>query len=374
MKVFLILFLTVNSISAQITDSLFLKSSFNSSVIVNKDIIWNHHLDGTDSVTGYTFPDDLPGLDAEHFFNYVVNDLDNYSDYANAEVVNTTGYDGEPTNALYLEFIKDDTTHPAYSRVQYAINGDESSSDPVHRLNKGYIKYKIKMHFLKDTNAVDWSLPVEWKDVEDDGFRMGFYIYDSNGDSPYYVAKGQYMIDGGLGEDVWQFNNFDFPVIEDEWFELEVYWYGHPDPEIGKLKIAINGEVIFDITNQTKDPDQPDKLFYFMPFKIYGNVGQSWITDFEYWSDPPADSFEFSNYSSLNQNSLIIYPNPVKEKIFIANEFLNMPFFLTESTGKTVKKGIVNTTEIDLSKLDAGLYYITIIDKEKNWTAKIIKE
>ncbi len=280
---------SVNSLFAQ-TSNLLFKSSFNYNVVVDKTVSWNHHLKGKDTVTNYTFPKDLPGNNTEDYFNYVIGDEDNYFEYANAEIKETTGYDGNPTNALYIEFIKDDTNFVSYSRVQYVMYGDSTSNDAVERMNQGYVKYKIKSHLDHTDTISDWRIPIEWKDMEDDGFRVGLYIYDSNTDSPYWVAKGQYMENGELGEDVWEFENQDIPVTEDDWFELEVYWYGHPDSTLGKFKAAIDGQVLFDVTNQTKDPDNPDKMFYFMPFKVYGTVGYSWITDFEYRDIPPSSS------------------------------------------------------------------------------------
>jgi len=310
----IVLAFTCSFATANATGNLLFKSSFDHDVVVDKTVSWNHHLRGLDSTTGYYFPDDLPGDTPEHFFNYVVGDMDHYSDYANAEIVSTQGYDGNPTNALFINFIQDDPDFTSYSRVQYAMYGDPLSNDPIQRMNQGYVKYRIKTHLDHSDEESDWRLPVEWKDMDDDGFRMGLYIYDTDTPSPYWVAKGQYMIDGELGEDVWQFDNYDIPVTEDDWFELEFFWYGHPDPALGQLKVAINGEILFDVTAQTKDPAQPDKIFYFMPFKVYGAVGYSWITDFEYWDAPPADSILagtlLSGVGDPEVSGLALSPNP----------------------------------------------------------------
>lgn len=363
---FMFIWIYSNTIKAQDAGNLLFKSSFNQNVIVDKTVSWNHHLNGLDLITGYTFPDDLPGDNSEHFFNYVIGDYNNYFQFANAEIVNTTGHDGNPTNALYLEFITDDTDFVSYSRVQYAMYGNSESNDPVERLNKGYVKYMIKKHF--NHNDLDWALPIEWKDMNDNGFRMGLYIYDTNTSLPYWVAKGQYMIDGSLGDDVWQVNNYDIAVPEDEWFKLEVYWYGHPDSDVGKLKVAINDEILFDITNQTKDPNLPNKMFYFMPFKVYGTVGHSWITDFEYWDNPPSNSILFDNnqlsINDFNSSNFIIYPNPIFNKINFSNQLFNTNYQIFTISGKIIKKGIIENKEIDLSEIKRGVYFIKILDKD----------
>ena len=355
----LLISISIHYLTAQTASTLLMKSSFDN-IIVDKTVSWNHHLSGTDTVTHFTFPDDLPGDFNEHYFNYVVGDMDNYANYANAEIVNTTGDDGNPTNALYIEFIQDDPNFTSYSRVQYAMYGDASASDPVERMNQGYVKYKIKTHLDHNDTISDWRLPIEWKDEEDDGFRMGFYIYDSNTASPYWVAKGQYMINGELGDDVWQYDNYAIPVIEDDWFELEVYWYGDPDPAVGKLQIAINGQLVFDITNQTKDPAQPNKMFYFMPFKVYGTVGYSWITDFEYRDIPPSSSVLSTDNATLIAEN--IYPVPTTQFLNFPTDNVGLSYQIITVTGATVKKGILENQQLDVSSLKTGIYFIKFID------------
>lgn len=276
------------ALSEQEIPTLFIKSSFDG-IIIDRTVSWNHHLAGVDSTTGFTFPDDLPGNNSEDYFNYLVSDTNNYSPFVDAKIDTTTGADGNPTQALYIEFKQDDPNKTSRSRVQYVITGDETSSDPVQRMNKGYVKYKIKKH-LDDVGNIDWELPFELKDTDDIGFRVGLYLYGTSTPNPYWVAKGQYMINGNLGDNVWQQDNHTVQFNQDEWFELEVYWLGSSDSQVGRFKVAIDGEIVFDITNQTKDPLYPDRMFYFMPFKVYGAKSHSWITDFEYWDDIPVGS------------------------------------------------------------------------------------
>ena len=368
-----------NMLSAQTESNLLFKSSFSGNVTVDKTVPWNHHLSGTDTITNFTFPNDLPGVYQEHFFNYVIGDTDHYSDYANAEIVNTIGYDGNLTNALFIEFIKDDTNFVSYSRVQYAMYGDSLSSDPVQRMNQGYVKYKIKTHLDHTDTISDWRIPIEWKDMDDDGFRVGLYIYDTDTPSPFWVVKGQYMIDGELGDDVWEFENFSIPVSEDDWFELEVYWYGHPNPSLGRIKVAIDGQILFDITNQTKDPSQPDKIFYFMPFKVYGTVGYSWISDFEYWNIPPPNSVLYDNQLNIkaesNFRNCMISPNPANNVLYFSPDVLGMEYQILSVAGDMIKKGIINNQMTNIASLINGIYLVKVIDKETKiiYYTKLIK-
>jgi len=217
--------------------------------------------------------------------------------------------------------------------------------------------------------AIDMVRP--WDSLnDDDGFRVGLYIYDTDTPSPFWVVKGQYMIDGELGDDVWEFENFSIPVSEDDWFELEVYWYGHPNPSLGRIKVAIDGQILFDVTNQTKDPSQPDKIFYFMPFKVYGTVGYSWISDFEYWNIPPPSSILYDNQLSVKgETSLInwiISPNPANNVLYFSTDVLGMKYQIISAAGDVIKKGIINNQMTNIASLINGIYFVKVIDKETN--------
>ena len=170
------------------------------------------------------------------------------------------------------------------------------------------------------------------------------------------------MINGELGEDVWQYDNYSYPVIEDDWFELEVFWYGHPDPNLGRLKVAINGQILFDVTNQTKDPNQPNKMFYFMPFKVYGTVGYSWITDFEYWDKLPLSSVLYDNSLEVEEDNKstvpVLFPIPTNRYINLPINDLGVKYEVVTLTGRIIKQGKTQSNRIDVSSLETGIYFI----------------
>ncbi len=266
----------------------FLKSSFNPNVEIVTLSSNEHIIQGTDSITGYSWPNDLPGNNQNNYFNYVLSNYADYLPFVDTRIEEVTVPNSNATRALYIEFKKDDPNISGTTRNMYNMFGDECSTNSVQRMNQGYIKYRIKMHI--ELGGIDWALPLEWKPMGEDGFRMGLYVYHADTLKRYWVAKGQMIEGGSLGEDLWIFENHTVAVPQDEWFEIEAYWFGHADSDIGKLKIAINGEVLFDIVEQTKDVDDPMEMYYFMPFKVYGAIGHSWITDVEFWSRPPKTS------------------------------------------------------------------------------------
>lgn len=363
--------IATNSLSAQ--SELLFKSSFDGITVdysnTNKPI-----LTGTDTETNFTFPDDLPGNNDRNYFNFVIDEDDDYEDFVNAYVRDTEGPNADDVNALYMEFIKDDPDQGSTSRVQYVIHGDESSDDPVQRMNKGYVKYYMKMEFDRKNPRKDWSLPIEWKDTNDDGFRLGLYVYDSDTDEPYWLAKGQYMIDGSLGDDVWEFES-DEPVKIDEWFKLEVFWLADPDEDTGKFRVALDDKIIFDITDQTKDEDQPEKMYYFMPFKVYGTKGESYVTDFEYRDIAPQGSVLYTGLSNGTAKDLSnegIYPIPTNDFLNFSNAYSNLEYQITTTSGAVVKAGVNNTNKVDVSALANGMYFIQF-KGETNTATKFIK-
>jgi hypothetical protein len=84
--------------------------------------------------------------------------------------------------------------------------------------------------------------------------------------------------------------------------------------------------------------------------------------------DVPTANTTTSIYSDVNIEKRI-YPNPVKDKIYI-NGFDNKEYSINNQYGVTVKSGIVKDESIILSDLVTGLYFLQI----NNSTTKIIKE
>jgi hypothetical protein len=84
------------------------------------------------------------------------------------------------------------------------------------------------------------------------------------------------------------------------------------------------------------------------------------------------------NQTDNNSESLLIYPNPAKDKITIQTKESNGHYYFTLSDigGKELIKQLVsnNPTEIDIRNLSKGVYILKLIDKEKVEVRKIIIE
>lgn len=305
MIIFVILAFSSTNLLAEEPRLLF-KTSFDG-ISIDRSVISNQKIVGLDSTTGYTFPDDLPGNNSVNYFNYVIDDYQNYLDYVDTRVETVTGYDGKPTKALYIDYHKQ-SSHPGMTRNQYNMRGD-SSGDASQRLDRMYIKYRIKAHIVGDR---DWWMPIEWKQ-NGEHYRFSFYAYDADTEKPYWYLKGQVGTDGTSID--WHATNKTIPVPRDEWYTLECFWVGDSDPNKGRVMIAVNGQIVFDVHNRTKKPGYDDEMYYFSPFKIYGSKGHSWITDVVMMEEPPSTSILSPKYDPT--------PTPVPEET--QGSFVIMP-------------------------------------------------
>lgn len=264
--------------------NLLFKSSFDNTAVTRANINMPI-LSGRDNTSGFTWPSDLPGDNTAHWFNYVMGDYSNWQQFVESDVVDTTGPDGNPTKALYLEFKKDDPNFVSYTRSQYIMHAKTSGSD-IDKLNHLYWKYNIKMHM---NGSLDWLVPMEWK-VMGETSRVGLYVINPGTPNAYWLLKHEKGTLGG--GTIWQETNKIIPVPQDEWYEIEAYWYSTPNSD-GFFKIAINGQVLFSKTGANR---LDNNAHYVQPFKVYGDKGYSWITDFEIWDKPPSTSILSENY------------------------------------------------------------------------------
>jgi hypothetical protein len=116
-----------------------------------------------------------------------------------------------------------------------------------------------------------------------------------------------------------------------------------------------------------------------MPFKVYGTIGYSWITDFEYWDIPPSSSILYDNPLSVENedklSNLVIFPIPTNRVLNFPIDNLGLEYEIFTVTGEIVKKGILENQMIDVSSLETGIYFIKYIDETNNikHCAKFIK-
>lgn len=87
-------------------------------------------------------------------------------------------------------------------------------------------------------------------------------------------------------------------------------------------------------------------------------------------------AYEFPESLSVPENSastISLYPNPVQDFVTISKIASGATYTIANLTGQFVAKGTIYNNNLDLRKLDSGVYVIFIEDGTKSYTKKIIK-
>ena len=64
--------------------------------------------------------------------------------------------------------------------------------------------------------------------------------------------------------------------------------------------------------------------------------------------------------NSVRQEKVVVYPNPVKEKLYVKGILRQENYSITEITGKVLINGKLDRDVIDVSMLSSGLYFLRI--------------
>jgi hypothetical protein len=81
---------------------------------------------------------------------------------------------------------------------------------------------------------------------------------------------------------------------------------------------------------------------------------------------------DLSNTDQYSYNKLLVYPNPVNDILYLYSD-LPQEICLLSPDGRLLKK--VNSTEIDISNLQSGIYIVILTNsKGESKITKIIKQ
>ena len=113
-------------------------------------------------------------------------------------------------------------------------------------------------------------------------------------------------------------------------------------------------------------------LFY---FTWIDNEGKTYFT----FEGEAYYFFNFADYPvlstpTLEKNSLTIYPNPVANILSIRSSFNILYVSILDLNGRIVKRfEKLDATQIDVSDLESGMYFLTLQSSESNFTKKFVK-
>jgi hypothetical protein len=81
-----------------------------------------------------------------------------------------------------------------------------------------------------------------------------------------------------------------------------------------------------------------------------------------------------SGFVSLEKLQVVVYPNPVQDKLFIQSTKLPLNYTVTNVLGQTEKTGSIQDACIDLSTIPTGVYFIQLSAEGAMQQIKIVKQ
>ncbi len=250
---------------------LLFSSGFENGVFLTAPEDGYQYIQGTDTETGFSWPIDILGASGSGL-HYI--DDDNFQAIGN-EIQTVTGHNGNQTQALYnFENYNTGVTQCPYEILEIT----EGTKDL-------YIKYWIKMDSASLAQPNMWRAFFEWKTKDyaiDSGFRLIAYIYTDDNGTPYWHWQG----DQNPTTPMWEIDNKNVPVPNEEWFLTEFYWHWSEGDD-GRALWKVNGQIIGDHHGPTTRNAKP--IDFIMLTQIYGdaNPKYQWVDDIEIWDGLP---------------------------------------------------------------------------------------
>ncbi|MBA3706802.1 MAG: T9SS type A sorting domain-containing protein [Bacteroidetes bacterium] len=297
------------------------------------------------------------------------------------------------------------------ARIQYDLQNQELA--PAGGYIKEYYQ-KVKLYFSPN-----------FKVLEDSPTAVGWIIMhefwnDGSWDRPNGTANKPTRVDFGLtrtkdavGEKLrfdlsfrdpimaypanWQMRNDNFAIPLGTWMTQEIY-VKEGDDQTGRVYMAITignvKTVIFDKIGRTcalaTSTYTPDGQTSWNPMKIYmegkvaklfhdkGKTLDVYWDDLEVWFNrKPGVVTNLNNPEPFEQSKITLYPNPANDFVMIEGITINSQIELYNVLGEIVTKQTANsnTTKIDISELNQGIYFLKIIyQNDAVQTGKIIKQ
>ena len=255
---------------------------------------WAQFIRGADQ--GYAWDADLPKRSSpDNRFTYLVSSqqtLANLSEYVTTRIEETSGWNGSPTRALFMELRKEDPLDSEGTRNQFGIYPDAT-------LTQAYLRHRLKVQpdldVVLPAGEKRSRMVMEWKETGEPraDFRWNINIQrDRNVEGLFWRSHAQF---GDLqnSPEVWECISY-VPVPVGEWFVFEVFW--KLDPTDGRVWAAVNGETIIDYRGRTQ---KDSELFVWWPFKVYvggaldlypNDTFYQWVDDVGIYPEIPSAS------------------------------------------------------------------------------------
>lgn len=315
MHVIITILICTTGVLAHAQGQLLLKSGFESSVQITKDM---SDITGLDTVSGFDWDDTPAWIESSHF-TYLVHRDKKLTDYMASFIETANGPQENQTHILCIQNRADDPDRESTSRNEYSFFGRK----PPNEYKEGYVKYWMKLQgnlegLVPRDKQSPWYMIMEWKEPNS-GIKYSSVACRERGEGP--AGSNNYRININIRREKdalkfcwyitgehpqpcrkkeWAYLNPKVEVPLGEWFLVEAYM--KKDAVNGRVYFAVNGDSVLDtdrvrpkgFTGRTEHANNPLELRFWSPMKNYhhmdwnkqGPVSQ-WYDDFELWSGFP---------------------------------------------------------------------------------------
>ena len=232
------------------------------------------------------------------------------------------------------------------NEINYRSSDDFNPDDWIELYNPMTFAVDVSNWQIKDSDDTHVFVIPEGTQIQDNGFLI--VVKDESDfmslfpDTPYIGELGF-----GLGKtDSVRLYNSEGTLIDEVAYESELPWPNCADKTGNTLEL--------------KTPDLDNEL------------AENWDCINENGSPNAINSDGLTN-SDKNRDIIKIYPNPVKEKLYISGNSSIYSVEILSLLGQNLIK-VNNTNMVDLSVLNKGIYLIKIENKGITSTFKIIKQ
>ncbi|WP_146194165.1 T9SS type A sorting domain-containing protein [Brumimicrobium oceani] len=208
--------------------------------------------------------------------------------------------------------------------------------------------------------------------------------FDNESDTIYLgFINGISKFHNGIGYDTITPNNttnMSSPnVLEIEFDKDNNLWVAFGDANddffaIGKLE-GDNWSEVYTAANSPIDFDE----FYGFEFDTLGNIWVSSGKDLHTLENSNSPGWLSNEEFTISVPRISVYPNPVKDilNIQLPAHVQKAEVLISDVNGKVVKKQTINSQEvvqIDIDRLEKGIYILNIVGEENQWKEKVIKK
>lgn len=159
---------------------------------------------------------------------------------------------------------------------------------------------------------------------------------------------------------------FEFP--HDEWFEFDFFVdiYTYMNTATFELKVN-NVEVIPPGTPLTNNAGEYPIAVGGLKFMSNAATGNYYLDDIEYW-----DGIIVNGVGENKSLEVTIHPNPVRDKLVLTSTYRLDKIQIYNTQGQPLFS-YENTTEIDITALSSGIYFIEVCSEDLCNIQKFIK-